>query len=107
MQAPLSKPTWIVSSAKRLLICVRWRSAWRVATATGVRRCVQFALFSKGSLANRGRQNLEAWEEAKKEIAKIPEHPNKIPSERTSAAGTSAAGPSAVRRDSTATINGR
>ncbi|KAF8271595.1 hypothetical protein EI94DRAFT_1720139 [Lactarius quietus] len=53
------------------------------------------------------KKNLEAWEEAKKEIAKIPEHPNKIPSERASAAGASSAGPSAVRRDSTATINGR
>jgi len=50
------------------------------------------------------KKNLEAWEEAKKEIAKIPEHPNKIPSERV---GASAAGPSTVRRDSTATINGR
>jgi hypothetical protein len=49
-------------------------------------------------------QNLEVWEEAKKEIAKIPEHPNRIPSER---AGASTAGPSTVRRDSTATINGR
>jgi len=53
------------------------------------------------------KKNLEVWEEAKKEIAKIPEHPNKIPSERPSTAGTSAAGPSATRRDSTATINGR
>ncbi|KAH9989824.1 hypothetical protein BJV77DRAFT_1061114 [Russula vinacea] len=50
------------------------------------------------------KKNLEVWEEAKKEIAKIPEHPNKIPSER---AGASAAGPSTARRDSTATINGR
>ncbi|KAI0285903.1 hypothetical protein BGY98DRAFT_943951 [Russula aff. rugulosa BPL654] len=50
------------------------------------------------------KKNLEAWEEAKKEIAKIPEHPNRIPSERASA---SAAGPSTTRRDSTATINGR
>jgi hypothetical protein len=50
------------------------------------------------------KKNLEAWEEAKKEIAKIPEHPNRIPSER---AGSSAAGPSTTRRDSTATINGR
>jgi sorting nexin-4 len=57
--------------------------------------------------SDKGWQNLEVWEEAKKEIAKIPEHPNKIPSERSSSAGTSAAGPSATRRDSTATINGR
>jgi len=49
------------------------------------------------------KKNLEAWEEAKKEIVKIPEHPNRIPSER---AGAPAAGPSG-RRDSTATINGR
>ncbi|KAH9000256.1 hypothetical protein EDB92DRAFT_1830109 [Lactarius akahatsu] len=53
------------------------------------------------------KKNLEAWEEAKKEIAKIPEHPNRIPSERASAPGASNAGPSAVRRDSGATINGR
>lgn len=51
------------------------------------------------------KKNLEAWEEAKKEIAKIPEHPNRIPSER--AAASAAAGPSTTRRDSTATINGR
>ena len=25
------------------------------------------------------RQNLEAWEEAKKEIALIPDHPNRLP----------------------------
>lgn len=59
---------------------------------------------TRRSLANNNWQNLEAWEEAKKEIAKIPEHPNRIPSERT---GASAAGPSTTRRDSTATINGR
>ncbi|KAI9440498.1 hypothetical protein H4582DRAFT_1811156 [Lactarius indigo] len=53
------------------------------------------------------KKNLEAWEEAKKDIAKIPEHPNRIPSERASAPGASNAGPSAVRRDSGATINGR
>jgi len=53
------------------------------------------------------KKNLEAWEEAKKDIAKIPEHPNRIPSERASSSGASNAGPSAVRRDSTATINGR
>ncbi|KAH9975882.1 hypothetical protein BGW80DRAFT_1295077 [Lactifluus volemus] len=53
------------------------------------------------------KKNLEAWEEAKKEIAKIPEHPNRIPSERVSTAGPSVAGSSTARRDSTATINGR
>jgi len=61
-------------------------------------------LLKQGGLADNNWQNLEAWEEAKKEIAKIPEHPNRIPSER---AGASAAGPSTTRRDSTATINGR
>ena len=58
-------------------------------------------------IAEKSGKNLEAWEEAKKEIAKIPEHPNRIPSERASSSGVSNAGPSAVRRDSTATINGR
>ncbi|KAH9993693.1 hypothetical protein BJV74DRAFT_832657 [Russula compacta] len=53
------------------------------------------------------KKNLEVWEEAKKEIAKIPEHPNRIPSERASATGAPVAGPSTVRRDSSATINGR
>jgi hypothetical protein len=53
-------------------------------------------------IAEKSWKNLEAWEEAKKEIAKIPEHPNRIPSERASSSG-----PSVVRRDSTATINGR
>ncbi|KAJ7173790.1 hypothetical protein C8R46DRAFT_1083989 [Mycena filopes] len=51
------------------------------------------------------KKNLEAWEEAKKEIEKIPNHPNQLPPPETGA--PSAAGPSAVRRDSTATINGR
>jgi len=43
------------------------------------------------------KKNLEAWEEAKKEIEKIPDHPNRPPSSQ----GTD------VRRDSTATVNGR
>lgn len=47
-------------------------------------------------------QNLEAWEEAKKEIEKIPDHPNRIPEPVTAEAG-----PSTARRDSTATVNGR
>jgi hypothetical protein len=48
-------------------------------------------------------QNLEAWEDAKREIEKIPDHPNVVPKE------ADAAGPSSpkIRRDSTATINGR
>ncbi|KAF7964993.1 hypothetical protein HWV62_1166 [Athelia sp. TMB] len=48
------------------------------------------------------KKNLEAWEEAKKEIDKIPNHPNHIPESQNPEAG-----PSAVRRDSTATVNGR
>ena len=41
MPALLSKPTWIVSSGKRLRICVRCRSVWPVATGSGARRCAQ------------------------------------------------------------------
>ncbi|TFY78065.1 hypothetical protein EWM64_g5944, partial [Hericium alpestre] len=53
-------------------------------------------------------KNLEAWEEAKREIAKIPDHPNRMPPEEAQSprAGPST-GPSAARRDSMATINGR
>ncbi|KAJ7224471.1 hypothetical protein GGX14DRAFT_425842 [Mycena pura] len=48
------------------------------------------------------KKNLEAWEEAKREIDKLPSHPNQIPPDSTSA------GPSGTaRRDSTATVNGR
>ena len=47
-------------------------------------------------------QNLEHWEEAKNEIAKIPNHPNRLPED---AAPTSPV--TNGRRDSTATINGR
>ncbi|KAI0726744.1 hypothetical protein C8Q72DRAFT_844338 [Fomitopsis betulina] len=43
-------------------------------------------------------KNLAAWEEAKAEIAKIPDHPNRVPEDD---AGKT------TRRDSTATINGR
>ncbi|KAF5373330.1 hypothetical protein D9615_007447 [Tricholomella constricta] len=51
-------------------------------------------------------KNLEAWEEAKKEIEKIPEHPNHVPisPQEPSAEG---AGSSGARRDSMATVNGR
>ncbi|KAI0825901.1 hypothetical protein BC629DRAFT_1451513 [Irpex lacteus] len=51
------------------------------------------------------KKNLEAWEEAKKEIAQIPDHPNKQPE----GAPASATSPVAAngRRDSTATANGR
>ncbi|KAJ8094667.1 Sorting nexin, cytoplasm-to-vacuole targeting pathway/endosomal sorting [Marasmius tenuissimus] len=45
-------------------------------------------------------KNLEAWEEAKKEIEKIPEHPNRLPTPQDS-------GTSNPRRDSTATVGGR
>ncbi|KAF8630736.1 hypothetical protein AX17_005331 [Amanita inopinata Kibby_2008] len=51
------------------------------------------------------KKNLEAWEEAKKEIEKIPDHPNKQPSQDT---GNEARGAvSSLRRDSSATVNGR
>ncbi|CCM00377.1 uncharacterized protein FIBRA_02407 [Fibroporia radiculosa] len=46
-------------------------------------------------------KNLAAWEEAKAEIAKIPDHPNQVPHD-----GTNGKAPG-NRRDSTATINGR
>ncbi|KZT70721.1 hypothetical protein DAEQUDRAFT_724842 [Daedalea quercina L-15889] len=44
------------------------------------------------------RKNLAAWEEAKAEIAKIADHPNRIPDDELN---------KTARRDSTATINGR
>uniref|UniRef100_A0A0W0FX26 PX domain-containing protein n=1 Tax=Moniliophthora roreri TaxID=221103 RepID=A0A0W0FX26_MONRR len=52
------------------------------------------------------KKNLEAWEEAKKEIEKIPDHPNRqpVPSQETSGV------PSVARRDSVvtaATVSGR
>jgi sorting nexin-4 len=47
------------------------------------------------------KKNLEAWEEAKQEIEKIPDHPNKLPSQETSGDAKG------LRRDSTATVNGR
>lgn len=54
------------------------------------------------------KKNLEAWEEAKKEIEKIPDHPNQIPvSSQESAPTHDVAGPpSSNRRDSMATVNG-
>jgi sorting nexin-41/42 len=48
-------------------------------------------------------ENLAAWEEAKKEIEKIPDHPNRVPASDADAGG---AAPSNVLRDSSATING-
>ncbi|KAF7308683.1 Sorting nexin-41 [Mycena chlorophos] len=51
------------------------------------------------------KKNLEAWEEAKREIEKIPEHPNQPPP--AEAGPSTASGPTPARRDSTATVNGR
>ncbi|KAF5355324.1 hypothetical protein D9758_006030 [Tetrapyrgos nigripes] len=48
------------------------------------------------------KKNLEAWEDAKREIDKIPDHPNKLP-----ASPSEDPAPSMGRRDSTATVNGR
>ncbi|KII85816.1 hypothetical protein PLICRDRAFT_115010 [Plicaturopsis crispa FD-325 SS-3] len=51
-------------------------------------------------------KNLAAWEEAKKEIATIPDHPHQLPpSEQPDAAAGAGSEPSSARRDSTATIN--
>ncbi|KAI0349803.1 hypothetical protein OH77DRAFT_1464841 [Trametes cingulata] len=47
------------------------------------------------------KKNLEAWEEAKAEIAKIPEHPNRLPDDATTANGTST---THGRRESLATV---
>ena len=47
-------------------------------------------------------QNLEAWEEAKREIDKIEEHPNRLPESVPPDPS-----PPKPRRDSTVTINGR
>ena len=61
--------------------------------------CDEFMTCMKLSFSS---QNLEAWEEAKKEVAQIPDHPNRLPE------GVDANGPSTNgRRDSTATVNGR
>jgi sorting nexin-41/42 len=51
---------------------------------------------------------LEAWEETKREIEKIPDHPNKtaqIPEEQVTPSNPT--GFSAARRNSSTTINGR
>jgi len=50
------------------------------------------------------KKNLEAWEEAKREIEKIPEHPNKAPAPEQGPEGPSS--PTA-RRNSSSTVNGR
>jgi len=52
---------------------------------------------------------LEAWEEAKREVEKIPDHPNKaaqIPEEQVTPSASNPTGPSA-KRNSAMTINGR
>jgi len=46
------------------------------------------------------KKNLETWEEAKREIEKIPSHPNRAPAKTTES-------PAPNRRDSAATVNGR
>ncbi|TFY69663.1 hypothetical protein EVG20_g3046 [Dentipellis fragilis] len=58
------------------------------------------------------KKNLEAWEEAKREIAKIPEHPNRARPEQPQSPRAGPSMPASVpaptpRRDSTATVNGR
>ncbi|KAL9713774.1 Sorting nexin, cytoplasm-to-vacuole targeting pathway/endosomal sorting [Leucoagaricus gongylophorus] len=60
------------------------------------------------------RQNLEAWEESRRDIDAIPEHPNRLPSQPMTSNNTRpqdtthSAGPSGTnRRDSTAAVNGR
>ncbi|KAH7914639.1 hypothetical protein BJ138DRAFT_1143565 [Hygrophoropsis aurantiaca] len=47
------------------------------------------------------KKNLEAWQAAKNEIEKIPDHPNRVASPQNEDAS-----PSNLRRDSTATVNG-
>ncbi|TFK25591.1 hypothetical protein FA15DRAFT_668289 [Coprinopsis marcescibilis] len=59
------------------------------------------------------KKNLEAWEEAKREIDNIPDHPNAAPAPLEPAATTKPSpqtntmSPPSNRRDSTATVNGR
>lgn len=61
-------------------------------------------------------KNLEAWQEAKKEIANLPDHPNRLPDSELeglgepSGAGGETTGlemPSNNRRDSGTILNGR
>lgn len=55
-------------------------------------------------------KNLEAWEEAKREVEKIPDHPNKAPptpaGEQKAMSSPGPESPSA-RRNSSATVSGR
>jgi hypothetical protein len=55
------------------------------------------------------KQNLESWEEAKKEIEKIADHPSQPPPPPPLREGESSGSgeEKAARRDSTATVNGR
>ncbi len=50
-------------------------------------------------------QNLEAWEEAKREIEKIPSHPNQPPAPPEKSQDKVPT--LSARRDSAATVNGR
>jgi len=59
------------------------------------------------TIFNVSQQNLEAWQEAKQEIDKISDHPNKAPEEEIAVRSPTQQNPGAIRRDSTATINGR
>ncbi|EIW79176.1 hypothetical protein CONPUDRAFT_83461 [Coniophora puteana RWD-64-598 SS2] len=52
------------------------------------------------------KKNLEAWQAAKAEVEKIPDHPNKIPPPQDGKKADTAA-PSGIRRDSVTTVNGR
>ncbi|KAF9477767.1 hypothetical protein BDN70DRAFT_880780 [Pholiota conissans] len=49
------------------------------------------------------KKNLDAWEEAKREIEKIPDHPNKVPQPEQGPDGSS----DTARRNSSSTVNGR
>lgn len=120
MPARPFKRTWTGSKGRKSPICGKWLSRWREATEIGVRRFVvslrpPTTTFTQwlinivltdvhGTLLDD--QNLEAWQDAKQEIAKIPDHPNQLPKDITENDPASA-GPSMTRRDSTATINGR
>ena len=55
------------------------------------------------------KQNLESWEEAKREIEKIADHPSQPQPQPPLREGESSGGgeQKAARRDSTATVNGR
>jgi len=52
------------------------------------------------------KKNLKAWEDAKKEIEKMPDHPNNPPVSPESTSTVPVA-PSAKQKDSTNTVSGR